>query len=227
MINKIRTFPEYHDALGAVTTNRNEEAKIIEQSKLAFGGDFDHFIKSQPEDLQDALSGICQAGNAYVKASEEFHGIVDTLTADFSFYLTSYNEKKAKLAETEAAENNATKAEDKATAAEQKAQKSKPADQAKNEQIAQQLRSTATELRQQATSSRSQFDEYNKEYAAKVTDTFSTMLDAFFQKRSAALRQIITAANDLSNSVLSFHQFTDPIISSLEQRLKEYENVQI
>lgn len=230
MFNKIRTFPEYHDSNSSIMENRKQEQNILDQTKLAFGADFDQFIKSQPEPLKDPLTGVNQNGNVLAAAIEEFHSIGAALPADFHVFLDYYNEKKQKLSETEAIEKQANKAEDNANAAEQKAAKSREKgapDTAKFEQLAEQARSAATEARQNATTAREAFNQYNTEYTAKFTESFVTMMDAFLSKRASALRQYVNIGNELSNAVLGFHEFTDPTITNLEQRLDNYKKVEV
>ena len=230
IFNKIRTFPEYHDAYDAVIENRQTEEKIIENMVKAFGADFDNFYKKQPEDLHPGLQNIKQGGENEGKIMTDLHSKLAFLPQDFHTYLDSFNERKRKHEETNEIESAACKAEEKAKATELKLQqlrtKNSP-EVAKTEALAVQLRSQATSAREKADKAKHDFEEYCKEYQTQVANTFITMMEGFFSLRQKSVKQLAAAGAELENAVQQLHEFNDPNIAVLQNKLKQYEETQI
>ena len=230
LFNKIRTFPEYHDAYDAVTANNAADQKIIDNLTKAFGADFQKFYKAQPEDLHAPLSSIQQSGQNQGKILTDLHSTLNVLPQDFHVYLDSYETKKKKQSEVEGLESEAKKSEEKAKAAETKLaqlrSKGSP-DVAKQEALSVQLRSKATSDNEKAVDARQKFEEYNKEYQTNFAGTFITMMEAFFAARQKAAKQLATVGTEIENAVQQFHEYNDKNIASLREKLKQYEAKEI
>ena len=230
LFNKMRSFPEYHNAYDAVIQNREAEKDIIDNMTKAFGPDFQKFYKAQPEDLHGGLSSIQQGGVNEGKILTDLHSTLAVLPQDFHVYLDSFETKRKKQADVEDLESKAKKSDEKAKATEQKlAQlraKSSP-DVPKTEALAVQLRSKATADNDKAVEARQKFEEYNKEYQTNFANTFITMMEAFFEARQKAAKQLSTTGTEIENAVQQLHEYNDKNIASLRERLQKYEEVEI
>ena len=230
LFNKIRSFPEYHDASDAVLENREAEQKIIDNMSKAFGPDFKKFYTAQPEDLHAPLSSIQQGGVNETKILADLHSTLAVLPQDFHVYLDSFETKKKKQNAVEELESTAKKSEEKAKSTEAKlAQlraKSSP-DVPKTEALAVQLRNKATSDNDKAVEARRNFDEYSKEYQTNFANTFITMMEAFFEARQKAAKQLITTGTEIENAVQQFHEYNDKSLATLRAKLQQYEETEI
>ena len=60
LINKMKTFPLYHDTQESLNKIFEQEEIICKSYEAAFGPDFDKFISNQPAEVKDAFTSIQQ-----------------------------------------------------------------------------------------------------------------------------------------------------------------------
>jgi hypothetical protein len=230
VFTKLRHFPEFHIAISALGDLNKSEASLVSSQAKAFGEEFRRWAKSQRgEDLNPALTEICQAGTQQVKLSQETAKNLENLGRDLQPLLTQETERSKRREVTASAQSDAEKstaAAEKADATLSKLQNGgKPQEIAKAEAAAAAARAKAERERKAADDLKAKLDESEVPYRRKFLESLVTPLTAAINARHKTAEALFALAADFETAADHIHEVEDPAIAKYQKELDDLEQV--
>ena len=223
----MKTFPQYHDTQASLNKILEQEEIICKNYEAAFGPDFDKFIGNQPAEVKDAFTSIQQNERECTKNLRSSQVETGVVSNDFSNFLNLYLKKNQLHQQLSTARQNQYDAKldkEKKLGILNKEKSRGQGDAYANAQINFEKAETAfnnASERFQETDKKIQ-DEL-QQLQNEVGLHFAHEMSRLIKSRRALIEKNLQTAQSIKESVTHFHNFNDPLIPKLEERLDLWE----
>ena len=227
LINKMKTFPLYHDTQESLNKIFEQEEIICKSYEAAFGPDFDKFISNQPAEVKDAFTSIQQNERECTKNLRNSQVETGVVANDFSAFLNFYVQKgqlNRQLQSKRDTLQEVTNDKEKKLAVLEKERSRGQGDAFANAQMSYDKAETAYN---NATNVLNETEKKIEEEQQKLQNSiglhFAHEMSRLVKSRRALIEKNIQTAQSIKESVSHFQNFNDPLIPKLQERLQLWE----
>lgn len=230
-LNKIKSFPEYHDMVDQSDRVRGQEVSMIDGYQKGYGEVYETYYKKQPEDLRESYEQIGKTQRDLITALQEDFGKKTEVQNSFvnlkqkqEALLAEYNKMSAREEEARKARDAATKEEARLAAANAKGNQLEIAKVEASQQAAKQKAETLTEL---ATKAHADYDVSAQKHAVEFVEEFVAQMKKVIESEKKVASLYTNDGETIFTAGQKFSTINDPSIPKLEERLKQWEEYSI
>lgn len=225
--NKLKTFPEYHNAHNAIIEMLKDEEIIIHNLERAFGKDFIKFIDGQPAQVSDALKPVRKCALEGTDNIKKSHLQTGNVANEFQQLYTMYNELVArqylKNQALQEASDKKTDLERKRRLLEKERSKGQGEAYLAAERNVQRTEKALEKAKEKADKAQSEYNQQESDYKTNFGLKVVENIQKLVESRKLLIEKNIQTADLILESAKTFSTIKDDLVPKLEDRLRQWE----
>lgn len=227
LFNKVKHFPEFHNMIDSLETNRKAEQNIIEGHQKAYGSEYKSYAQKQKGDLPQYLTNMSDVGQSEISCIQDTFQSLSSFNHDLQTLLEQETEMSKLIKNYELATEQATKsrqAQEKAESGVNKAKLSgNPGNLAKAEALLQQAQRKYEADAGIAKEQKERLAQLENPYQIRFLESYITPLSAMFNLRMKTCEKLIEIADNYKTAAEKLHDFDDDEIPKIQEELEKVE----
>ncbi|KAH0793869.1 hypothetical protein GPJ56_002214 [Histomonas meleagridis] len=223
--NKMRHFPEFHETITAIESQKKAEQTMIDGYTKAFGDDFKKYSGQQKPEFQNGLNGIIECGIQETTIIRDSFVAVSNFANDMQPLLQQEIEINKWRELCKQAQELAKKSREdakKKEAAYNRAQTSgKPSDISKAEVAYSSAKRKAEEDTNSANDQQKSLEEKEGPYREQFLQSFVTPMTAVINLRIQEAEKILQLTNQFDEAISKVQDFHDEGVDHYKERFQQ------